>query len=156
MSSKLFTASLYRIIFPMASRKLFSEEDIRFKSSRSGGPGGQNVNKRSTRVQLWLPISALLVSEAERERVRKKLANRMTQKDEIEIECDEERSQEANRLRAVGMLRDLVLEALKVPKKRIPTKISMTAEAKFREEKKKESEKKQLRKFLPKEWLDGE
>jgi len=132
----------------------FEEKDLRIKTARSSGPGGQNVNKRSTKVQVRVPVSKILVSEAQKALVRKKLGTRINKRDELEAESEESRSQDANRDLAVALLRKLITGAIKVPKKRIPTKISRNAEAKFREERKKESEKKQLRKFLPHEWLE--
>jgi ribosome-associated protein len=133
--------------------KLFDDRDVRMKSARSGGPGGQNVNKRSTKVQVWLPVEKILVSPEDKERLRKKLASRITQADELEAESDEERSQEANRERALNHLREAIAQALIKPKRRIPTRISKSAEQRFQEAKKKDAEKKKLRKFLPKEWL---
>lgn len=138
-----------------SKRIFFREKDVRIKFARAGGPGGQNVNKRSTKVQLWLSVLHVIASAEEKKRIREKLANRITHANEIEIECDEERSQEANRARALKRLHEVIRNAIKVRKKRIPIKISASAEARFQEEKKKQAKKKQLRKFLPKEWLDG-
>lgn len=133
----------------------FEEKDLRIKTARSSGPGGQNVNKRSTKVQARIQVSKILVSDTQKALIRKKLGTRINKRDELEVESEESRSQDANRDLAVKILNKLIAEAIKVPKKRIPTKISQNAESKFREERKKESEKKQLRKFLPHEWLDG-
>ncbi len=136
------------------NKPFFREKDVKFKTSRSSGPGGQNVNRRSTRVQAWVPISKILVSNEKKYLIRRKLAGRINRRDELETESEEERSQDANREHTLVHLRELVAGAVKIPKKRIPAKISRTAEAKFQEEKKKQAEKKQLRKFLPKEWLE--
>jgi ribosome-associated protein len=135
-------------------RIFFKEKDARVKMARAGGPGGQNVNKRATKVQVWLPVARVSASAEEKKRIREKLASRITQADEIEIECDEERSQEANRARAFTRLHELLRVAVKIRKKRIPTKISVSAETRFQEQKKKQAEKKKMRKFLPKEWLE--
>lgn len=132
----------------------FRIKDVRFKTSHSSGPGGQNVNRRSTKVQARIPVSKLLLTEVERARVIARLAHRVNLRGELEAESEEERTQEGNKRRALESLNNLIARAVKVPKRRIPTKISKTAEARFQERKKKEAEKKRLRKFLPKEWLE--
>ncbi len=132
----------------------FKKEDVRMKMSRSSGPGGQNVNRRSTKVQVRLPISKILVTEVQRARILSRLAHRINHKGELEAESEEERTQEANREKALATLNRLIVSAVRIPKKRIPTKISRTAESRFQEKKKKDAEKKRLRKFLPKEWLE--
>lgn len=132
----------------------FKQKDVRFRTSRSSGPGGQNVNKRSTKVQGRILVSRLLLSEVQHARVLTRLAHRINHKGELEVECEEERTQEGNKRRALELFQKLIVEAVKVPRKRIPTKISKNAEARFQEKKKKDAEKKQLRKFLPHEWLE--
>jgi len=122
------------------------EEKVRFSTSRSGGPGGQNVNKRSTKVQAWIKVEDLLLSEEEKERVRKKCAHHVNKKDELEAESEEERSQEANKGRVFERLEEMVAEAVKQNPKRIPTRPPEGAEERFREERKLESLKRQLRK----------
>lgn len=135
-------------------QKIFAtEENIYWKAARSSGPGGQRVNKRSTKVQVWLAVFSLPISDIQKNILRKKLANRINKEDEIEVVCEEERSQKANKEKAINLLNELITEALRPPKKRIPTKPTKGSEQRFQEEKKKQAEKKQLRKFLPKEWL---
>lgn len=137
------------------SQKIFAtEENIHWKAARSSGPGGQRVNKRSTKVQAWLSIPELPISDAQKNIIRTKLRNRINKNDEIEIISEEERSQRANKQKALALLNELLSEALRSEKKRIPTKIPKGVEQAFQAQKKKESKKKQLRKFLPKEWLE--
>lgn len=126
--------------------KLIEEEKVRFKASRSGGPGGQNVNKRSTKVQAWIKIGDLPLSDEEKERVRAKLAHRVNKEDELEAESEEERSQEANREKVLKRLEEMVSEAIKKAPRRIPTRAPEGVEERFREERKIHSLKKQLRK----------
>jgi len=135
-------------------KPFFKEKDVKLKTSRSSGPGGQNVNKRSTKAQARLPVGKVAVSEEMRARIRAKLRNRINKDDELEAECEEERTQKANKEKALSLLHSLIAGAVKIQKKRILTKISRSAEAKFQAAKKKEAEKKRLRKFLPKEWLE--
>jgi ribosome-associated protein len=83
----------------LIQQSIYSFADISF--SRSGGPGGQNVNKVNTKVTLKLKLSDLSgLSETEMERVKLLLANRVSNSGEIIITSDEERSQRINLERA--------------------------------------------------------
>jgi ribosome-associated protein len=109
--------------------KVLLKQSIRNASeasfSRSGGPGGQNVNKLNTKVTLRLRLSDIAgLSDAELERVRGLLANRVTMADEIVISSDEERSQRTNLERAYFRIEALISEAARLPKHRRPTKPS--------------------------------
>ncbi|MFP4643954.1 MAG: alternative ribosome rescue aminoacyl-tRNA hydrolase ArfB [Spirochaetales bacterium] len=95
--------------------------------SRSGGPGGQNVNKVNTRATLRLAIGELPLDEASKDRVREKLANRITSDDELLIHASEGRSQRANRRAAVYRAASLICAALRRQKRRKPTRPSKGA-----------------------------
>ncbi|MCL1969827.1 MAG: aminoacyl-tRNA hydrolase [Bacteroidetes bacterium] len=116
--------------------------------SRSGGPGGQNVNKVNSKVTLkWrLPASGEGEStgllETELKRVKTLLANRISANGEIVITSDEERSQKVNLERAYFRMNALIASAARLPKKRHPTKPSKAAKEKRLESKKKQSIKK--------------
>jgi len=111
--------------------------------SRSGGPGGQNVNKVNTKVTLRLRLSELNgLSEAERERINSLLANKITSGGEIVITSDEERSQRINLERAYFRLEALIIAAARLPKKRKPTKPSKAAKEKRLEAKRRQGQKK--------------
>jgi len=91
--------------------------------SRSGGPGGQNVNKLNTKVTAKLALQDLEgLSEAERRRIAEKLAQRMDSDGSISIQVQDERSQWANRTRALERLLSLIVSAAKLNLPRIPTK----------------------------------
>ena len=91
--------------------------------SRSGGKGGQNVNKVNTKVHLALSVSDIAgITEEERERLREKLSAIINADGFLTIGVDDERSQELNRKIAYARLENRIETALRVPKKRKKTK----------------------------------
>ena len=111
--------------------------------SRSGGPGGQNVNKLNTKVTLRVKLDELHgLSETELERVKSLLANRLSGDNEIVIASDEERSQRINLERAYFRMEALIAAAAKLPKKRKPTKPSKASKEKRLAAKKRQGQKK--------------
>ncbi|MHC4845678.1 MAG: alternative ribosome rescue aminoacyl-tRNA hydrolase ArfB [Planctomycetota bacterium] len=99
------------------------EDELSASISRSGGPGGQHVNKTSTRVSLrWSVTESRVLSDAQRARLSKSLAARLTQSGELIVHVDSERSQSRNRELARERLAKLVRAALTVRKARRPTK----------------------------------
>jgi ribosome-associated protein len=111
--------------------------------SRSGGPGGQNVNKVNTKVTLKLQLEKLTgLSEIEMERVRTVLVNRISYEGEIVIASDEERSQRTNLERAYFRMEALIATAARIPKRRRPTKPSKAVKEKRFQAKKRQARKK--------------
>lgn len=107
----------------------FSREDllpyITFKASRSGGKGGQNVNKVSSKVELNFDLQqADIFSEEQKRRIGEKLVNRLTASRMIQVVSEEERSQLLNKERSLDKLNHLLVMALHVPKRRKATKPS--------------------------------
>ena len=97
--------------------------EVRFAFSRSSGPGGQAVNKLSTRAELRVAVDSIEgLSQQVRTRLRGLAGRRLTQGDEIVITAESERSQLDNRRACVDRLRALVADALAIPKPRRPTR----------------------------------
>src|SRR3954471_21453008 len=87
-----------------------AESAVRFQFARSGGPGGQNVNKLNTKAELWVALAALTVlSERGAGRLRALAGRRVTGAGEIHISAETERTQEGNRSAALDRLRQLLL-----------------------------------------------
>lgn len=97
--------------------------ELRFRASRSGGPGGQHVNTSSTRVELeWDAAGSPSLSEEQRARVLERLRNRIDGSGVLHIAASEHRSQHRNREAATERFARLLEAALHVPKQRRATR----------------------------------
>jgi len=122
------------------------EAAVEMDFSRSGGPGGQNVNKVNSKVSARVLLSRLEgLSEAEAARVRLVLATRITLAGELLVVANEERDQVRNREIALERLFALVSEAARIPKRRRPTKPGRGARERRLSSKKAHGEAKRLR-----------
>ncbi len=122
------------------------DDEITITASRSSGPGGQNVNKVSTKVTLRFNINGTgCLSDAQKERVADKLKNIINRDGTIVIHEESQRSQAANRKRILEKFASLLRRSLAVPKKRMPTRVSQAQKKKRLENKKIQSRKKRNR-----------
>ena len=116
--------------------------------ARSGGHGGQNVNKVNTKVHLVISLNDINgISEEERQRLREKLKSILNSDDCLFLNVDEERYQERNREIALARIENRIVQALTVQKKRIKTKPTLASKERKLKLKKIRSEIKKSRKF---------
>jgi ribosome-associated protein len=98
---------------------------VRVQFSRSGGPGGQNVNKVNSKAELWISLAAITgMTHRALARLRILAGSRLTQQDELHLRSETERSQEANRDEVFDRLREMIIQARVEPKPRRKTKPS--------------------------------
>jgi len=130
-------------MIPITDQISIDERDLEERFIRSLGPGGQNVNKVETGVQLRFDASGL--PEALRQRLRRLAGRRMTLDGIVVITATTHRSQERNRAAALERLAQLIAAAAKTPKKRRPTRPGKAARARRLDAKKRRGETKQGR-----------
>ena len=114
--------------------------------ARSGGPGGQHVNKTETKVVLRLPMKTIPATEEEKTRVLHKMANRINSEGELIIHSSSTRSQVQNRIKAEELAFTLIQAGLRPKRKRRPTKPTKGSNERRIQSKKVMSKRKQLRK----------
>ena len=126
--------------------KIIPEEELVIEFAKSGGPGGQNVNKVESKATVrWNVDASRNYSDAEKTRIHKLLSNRINKSGELVVSSEEERSQHQNRERATTRLQEMVAGAIIPPKIRKKTKPSRAARERRLEQKHKQSKKKASR-----------
>ena len=122
-------------------------QELNFKAVRSSGAGGQHVNKVSSKVELFFDIkhSNGLTSE-EKELLLKKLTHKISKENVLILTCSESRSQHKNKEIITQRFSELIINGLKVPKKRKATKPTKSSVEKRIDKKKKTAYKKAFRK----------
>lgn len=122
------------------------EEELDFVTSRSGGPGGQNVNKLETKVTLRFDLAgSASLSEEQKARLCERLATRITRGGVLQVSSQRHRTQAANREAAVARFAELVDEALQEEAPRKPTKVPRAVKRRRLDNKRRQSLKKRQR-----------
>ncbi|HTO73879.1 MAG TPA: alternative ribosome rescue aminoacyl-tRNA hydrolase ArfB [Gemmatimonadales bacterium] len=121
-------------------------DELEFRATRAGGPGGQHVNTSSTRIEVaWNVATSRVLNEAQRARLRQRLWSRLSASGVLRLVASSRRSQSQNKEEAITRLAEVVSAALEVPRKRVATRPTRTSREKRLESKKTRSATKRLR-----------
>ena len=135
-------------MIPVTPTISLRDDELQFQFKLASGPGGQNVNKVATAVELRFDVAgSLSLPEVVRARLRALAGNRVTQEGELLITARRFRSQERNRQDAIERLSALIQKAAEAPKPRIRTQPSRAAKQRRMDEKRRIGKKKQTRRF---------
>ena len=122
------------------------QAEVHYRTTRSSGPGGQHVNKAETQVELLFDVArSPSLSEAQRQRILSQLRNLIDQDGMLHLTAQSERSQLRNREIVTARFREALAAALRVPKKRRPTRPTAASKTRRVEGKKRRGQIKQLR-----------
>jgi ribosome-associated protein len=126
------------------------EHELEFRASRSGGPGGQGVNTTSSKIELRFDVDASeALSDRDKQLIRERLGNRITDDGVFILQSSEQRSQHQNREAARSRFQALLSEAIQPPTHRRKTRPTRASKERRLKAKRIRGEKKQLRKPPP-------
>ena len=133
-------------ILPITDQLAIPLSELDFRFSRSGGPGGQHVNRTATRVELLFDVAhSPSLTEEQRQRLLKRLAGRIDSEGILRVAAQSERSQLRNRQEAIERFQTLLRQALHIPKRRRRSKVPRWARERRLAEKRRRSETKRYR-----------
>lgn len=136
-------------ILPITDQLAIPLSELGFRFSRSGGPGGQHVNRTATRVELLFDVAhSPSLTEEQRQRLLKRLAGRIDSEGILRVAAQSERSQLRNRQEAIERLQTLLRQALHIPKRRRRSKVPRWARERRLAQKRRRSETKRYRRKL--------
>jgi ribosome-associated protein len=122
------------------------QAEVRYRTTRSSGPGGQHVNKTETQVELLFDVAhSPSLRDVQRQRILSRLHSLIDQDGVLHLTAQSERSQLRNREIVTARFQAVLAAALRVPKKRRPTRPTAASKAKRLESKKRRGQIKQLR-----------
>ena len=122
-------------------------QELQFKAVRSSGAGGQHVNKVASKIELFFDVTnSSAISDDEKTLILKNLKSKLTKDNVLILSCDESRSQHKNKELVIEKFLTLIVNSLKIPKKRKATKPTKSSIDKRIEKKKNLALKKVLRK----------
>ena len=131
----------------VTDRIAIPDEEIRFEFARSGGPGGQNVNKVASKATLrWTPSANATMPPAVRDRLLRAVGGKLTVEGELLITSQKTRDQGRNIADCLDKLREIILAVSRPPKVRRPTKPTRASQIRRVEAKSRRSDAKKLRK----------
>ncbi len=126
--------------------------ELKYRTTRSSGPGGQHVNKAETQVELSFDVAhSPSLTEAQRQRILSQLKNLIDQNSVLHLTAQSERSQLRNREIVTARFREVLAAALRVPRKRRPTQPTPASNTRRIESKKRRGQTKRLRRLTPDE-----
>jgi len=133
-------------MIPIDDNLAIPDDEVSFATSRSGGPGGQNVNKLETRVTLRFDLAGSgALSEEQKARLRERLATRITRDGVLQVTSQRHRSQGANREAAVERFAEILRENLREETPRRKTRPSRAAKARRLDAKRRQGQRKRER-----------